>query len=134
MWRKLSHYPNPLEFSGRLLRQPGLSFWGVFPGLSEPRQEIDGTRGFTNGAIKALEAVILRDGLPCKLLLKRNGDFAMLAAEPLPGWCWLASDAALRRWAQEDAWWEPHVSLGYKVDEDPGMETGEWGTGHVSRF
>ena len=91
-----------------------------------PRQEIDEHRGLTNGEIKAREASILRDGLPCKLLLKKNGDFAMLAAEPLPGWCWLASDAALHRWAQEDSWWVPHVSLGWQVDEDPQTKIGGW--------
>ena len=67
--------------------------------------------------IKAREAAIVQGGLPCRLLLKKDGAFSMLAAEPLPGWRWLATDAALHRWAVEH-WWEPHISLGHHLDED----------------
>ena len=67
--------------------------------------------------IKAREAAIVQGGLPCRLLLKKDGAFSMLAAEPLPGWRWLATAAARHRWAVEH-WWEPHISLGHHLDED----------------
>ena len=67
--------------------------------------------------IKAREAAIVQGGLPCRLLLKKDGSFSMLAAEPLPGWRWLATAAARHRWAVEH-WWEPHISLGHHLDED----------------
>ena len=85
---------------------------------------MDLERGLMNRDIEAREAAIVQGGLPCRLLFKKDGTFSMLAVEPLPGWSWLATDAALHRWAV-DYQWEPHISLGHHVDEDRPSKRGK---------
>ena len=85
---------------------------------------MDLERGLMKSEIQARRTAIVQGGLPCRLVLKKDGAFSMLAAEPLPGWSWLATDAALHRWAVEYQW-EPHISLGNHVDEDRPSKRGK---------
>ena len=72
-------------------------------------------RGISDAEVALREARIREAGLPCRLTLRRNGEWSCFDIEPLQGFIHLCVDAVYAGFVAHN---EPyHVSLGYNVEE-----------------
>ena len=71
-------------------------------------------RGISDAEVALREARILQSGLPCRLTLRRNGEWSCLDIEPLPGFLHLCADEVYVAHVERG---EPyHMSLGYDIE------------------